>query len=229
MAFNSTRGALGAKRKAPLTTSLPDHASSLLSEALWVVFNPADRMDVLSLSTNPLTTEESDLEHTRPLEPALDLDILADPDSPPGALSLRIAEWQRATETEVTDNMASWDLDDALAPQLDRSLLPKVPAFYGDLHFDAFSPADYARFQRALARLKSSLTRKGYSRGDPALLSRLLDLLHWQRLLRSLGSLVTDYVANTLARTHVDFRRGDFSDSASSSLVMCGPSSWNDL
>lgn len=247
MAFNSTVGALGAKRKAPPRTATPDYASSILSEsqALWVVFNPADRMDVLSLSTNnPLTSTEEefdeleDEEHEQHEQHEQELDHEDSDsdddqlDSLAGSLSVRINEWQRATETEVSDNMASWDLDAALVEQiLDRSLLGKVPAFYGDLYFDGFSLADYARFRRASTRLKGSLTRKGYSKSDPALLTRLLELLHWQRLLKSLGSLVTDYVVNTLARTNMGepFGNVEFSDSASSSLVMCGPSSWNDL
>lgn len=250
MAFNSSI-AVGAKRKTLLRTNSPDYASSILSEsqALWVLFNPADRMDVLSLSTNnPLTSteeefepeeeedEEEEKEHGLQRHEQESEDEGSDQDGPldhlAASLSNRINEWQRATETEVSDNMASWDLDAALVEKLlDRSLLRQVPAFYGDLYFDGFTLAEYVRFKRASARLKGSLTRKGYTKSDPALLKRLLELLHWQRLLKSLGSLVTDYVVNTLARTNMEdpFKNVEFSDSASSSMVMCGPSSWNDL
>lgn len=244
MAFNSTIA--GAKRKAPLRAVSPALASSILSEsqALWVLFNPADRMDVLSLSTNnPLTTTEEEFgqeeqessdqekpQHTECGDDVSDADGALDHLA--ASLSTRINEWQRATEAEVSDNMASWDLDAALVEQiLDRSLLRRVPAFYGDLYFDGFSQDEYARFKRASERLKGSLTRKGNNNNDPALLKRLLELLHWQRLLKSLGSLVADYVVNTVARTSTaqPFHHVDYSDSASSSLVMCGPSSWNDL
>lgn len=151
------------------------------------------------------------------------------------SLSNRINEWRNTTDTSVLDNVASWDLDADLVHQmLDTSILQQVPAFYGDRFFDNMSKSDYARFKTTSARLKRSLTRKGFESTDPDFLTRLFSLLQWQSLLRGSGSgsLVSDYIMNTRSRVH--FRRPDFtpefSDTAtSSSLVMCGGNSWNDV
>lgn len=233
-----------------------EHEASIFSESqsLWVVFNPADRIenDILSFSTNnPLTTTASgsqyggtdeddayDEQHRR--SGRFDHEDSGDDgddellDDPLVSLSNRINQWQLATEAAVSDNIASWDLDAELVNLLlDTSILRRVPAFYGDHCFENMSKADYVRYKRAAAMLKKSLTRKGSARPGPELVQRVLELLQWQNLIRTSGSLVNDYIINTLARTQfVSPKYGDveFSDTAtSSSLVLCGGSSWNDI
>lgn len=241
MAFNS---AFEQRRRAPARATSADRESSLLSESqsLWVLFNPADRIenDILSFSTNnPLTATEEDsgAEDQSEEESETDDDDEEHDELIDGlqmSLSNRINEWQLATEAAVSDNIASWDLDAELVSLLlDTSILRRVPAYYGDNLFENMSKADYVRFKRATSILKKSLTRKGYTGKNPELLQRVLELLQWQNLLRTSGLLVNDYIVNTLARTQLRdpaFKNVEFSDTAtSSSLVMCGGSSWNDI
>lgn len=202
-----------------------DNESSLLleSQSLWVVFNPADRLDndvLLFSTTNPLTEGEAEEEEEEEYHGGLQL-------------LLRIDRWQNTTDAEVLDNIALWDLDSELVAQLlDTLILRKVPAFYGDHYFDGMSKTDYARFRRASSLLRKLLTRKGADKVDSQLILRLLQLLLWQNLLNTLGTLVNDYIFNTLARSNMvptPCREAERSDTASSSLVMCGSSSWNDI
>lgn len=150
-------------------------------------------------------------------------------------LSNRIEEWQKTTDTAVSDNIASWDLDEELVSHiLDKSVLRPAPRFYGDHYFENMSKADYARFQRTSAKLRRSLTQKGAHNVNSDILLRLLELLQWQTLLRTSGSLVDDYIVNTLARTsfHASVLRNlRFANTATlSSLVSCGGgSSWNEI
>lgn len=233
MAFNL---AFETRRKAPVPAVADDQPSSLFSESQtsWVVFNPAEAIanDILLLSLSERTQTESEYDAPEYDDAPEDHDDLID--DLQMTLSNRINAWQKTTDTPVTDNVASWDLDSDLVGQgLDTSILRRVPAFYGDLYFENMSKADYARFKRASAVLKQSLTRKGYNPRDPDLLTRVFELLQWQKLLQTSGSLVDDYVVNTLLRTYLKepaFKDVEFSDTAtSSSLVMCGGSSWNDI
>lgn len=249
MAFNS---AFEQRRKVSVKAESLEKEVSLFSESQnsWVVFNPQDQIpyDILSFSThNPLSSSEDEMdaeaEQTAELgqcshslasvedeEEFEDDDIIEDLHT---SLSNRIDEWQKATETSVSDNIASWDLDaDLVTHMLDTSILQQVPSFYGDKYFDNMSKADYAKFKRTSARLRRSLTRNGYNSSDPDILTRLLSLLQWQSLLRGSGSLVNDYIVNTRSRVHL--KRPNyapkFSDTAtSSSLVLCGGPSWNDV
>lgn len=247
MAFNA---AVERRKRVPVIAAPVENESSLFSESqsLWVVFNPPDKLelDILSVSTNnnPLTAtdEESELQSGEDSADEYDEydeydDDEADDDLIDGldqTLSKRINEWQLATEAAVLDNQASWDLDAELVPlRLHKSVLRRVPAYYGDRYFENMSKAEYVRFKRATAILKKSLTRKGYKSSNPELLTRVLELLQWQNLLQTSGSLVNDYIVNTIARTHfVDppMKDVEFSDTATlSSLVICGGSSWNDI
>lgn len=232
MAFNS---AFETRRRVTVRPVTEENASSLFSESqsLWVVFNHADRMenDILSFSTtNSFATQTEEGGEEEESEGQENDDLI---DEIQVSLSSRIDQWQTTTDTAVSDNVASWDLDSELVSQLlDTSILRRVPAFYGDQYFENMSKADYVRFKRASAILKKSLTGKRVPDND--LISRLLKLLQWQNLLQTPGSLVNDYIANTLARTgHLRgpvFRDVEFSDTAtSSSMVMCGGSSWNDI
>ncbi|WPK22839.1 hypothetical protein PUMCH_000057 [Australozyma saopauloensis] len=251
MAFNPT---FEAKRKLSARAPSVEKEVSLFSESQnsWVVFNPNDQVpyDILSFSTNnPLTSsdeedqeEEDDEVHLKydirqedphdMSEEHEDDDLIEDLHT---SLSNRINEWQKTTDTSVSDNVASWDLDAELVSQmLDTTILQRVPAFYGDKYFDGMSKSQYTEFKRTSARLRRSLTRGGINSSDPDLLTRLLSLLQWQSLLRdsSSGSMVNDYIVNTRSRVH--HRRPKFvrqySDTAtSSSLVMCGGPSWNDV
>lgn len=252
MAFNS---AFEAKKRISVNPPSLDNDVSLFSESQssWVVFDPQDQVpyDILSFSTNnSLTMSEEedeedldDISETAELqndqirysvsgdeEPHENDDLIEDLHS---SLSNRINEWQKTTDTSVSDNVASWDLDAEFVTQLlDTSILQRVPAFYGDKLFDNMSKSDYTRFKRTSARLRRSLTRKGYDSSDPDILTRLFSLLQWQTLLRGSGSMVNDYIVNTRSRIH--FRKPtysrEFSDTAtSSSLVMCGGPSWNDI
>lgn len=240
MAFNP---AFEPRRRASIRHTETEDNESLLSESQssWVVFNPADRLDhdvLLFSTTNPLTTDNSeqaaDAETSEEEEEEEDDDELLD--EMHSRLSSKIDKWQNSTDAAVSDNIALWDLDsDLVAQLLDTSILRKVPAFYGDHVFDGMSKADYARFKRASSLLSRLLTRKGAKSVDKQLLSRLLHLLSWQNLLNTSGSLVNDYIANTLARTSLSdsplppFRDVELSDTAtSSSLVICG-GSWNDI
>lgn len=262
MAFNSTLGTR--RRAPIRATSQDYASSIFSeSQSLWVLFNPTGQLepDVLSLSTNnPLTTTEEEEEEEEEedeeeegneggeeegqqnrQESASGLtkdgqDEYEEDDDLVDDLTLanRINEWQRATETEVSDNMASWDLDaDLVEKLLDKSILRHVPDFYGAQYFDHMSQTEFARFKEASAMLKESLTRDGYAKSDSNLFTRLIELLQWQNLLKSQGSLVNDYVVNTLARTNLhkpEFKSVEFSDTAtSSSMIMCGGGSWNDL
>lgn len=244
MAFNP---AFEQRRRALVRATPVEPEASVFSESqsLWVVFNPTDRIenDILSFSTNnPLTTTESDSE----LDESQDSDDEDEKhegneehddliDDLQMSLSNRINEWQLTTEAAVLDNIASWDLDAELVSLLlDTSILRRVPAYYGDRYFENMSKADYVRFKRATAMLKRSLTRKGNTGTNPELIQRVLELLQWQNLLRTSGSsLINDYIVNTLARTQFrnpSYRDVEFSDTAtSSSLVICGGSSWNDI
>lgn len=245
MAFNP---AVERRKRAPVISAPVENESSLFSESqsLWVVFNPPDKLenDILSFTTtnNPLTATDDESEFQSGEEDAADTGDEADEDDYDDdlldglqqTLSSRINEWQLATEAAVLDNVASWDLDAELVDLLlDKSILRRVPAYYGDHYFENMSRADYVRFKRATAMLKKSLTRKGYKSGNQELLTRVLELLQWQNLLRTSGSLVNDYIVNTLARTHfVDppYKDVEFSDTATlSSLVICGGASWNDI
>lgn len=243
MAFNP---AVERRKRAPVIAAPVENESSLFSESqsLWVVFNPPDKLelDILSLSTanNPLTAsdEESEVQSGEDSADEYEYDAdEADDDLIDGldqTLSKRINEWQLATEAAVLDNQASWDLDAELVPlRLDKSVLRRVPAYYGDHYFENMSKAEYVRFKRATAMLKKSLTHKGYKSSNRELLTRVLELLQWQNLLQTSGSLVNDYVVNTIARTHFGdppFKDVEFSDTATlSSLVICGGSSWNDI
>lgn len=243
MAFNP---AFEQRRRPPVRAVPTEHESSLFSESesLWVVFNPADRIenDILSLSTNnPLTTTDESLEEEGFQDQDSEEDLASEEEEDDDlidhlqmSLSNRINEWQLTTEAAVSDNIASWDLDAELVSLLlDTSILRRVPAYYGDHYFENMSKADYVRFKRATAVLKRSLTRKGYKSHSPELLQRVLELLQWQNLLRTSGSLVNDYIVNTLARTQFrdpPFKDVEFSDTAtSSSMVLCGGSSWNDI
>lgn len=251
MAFNS---AFEQRRKVSARAESSEKEVSLFSESQnsWVVFNPQDQIpyDILSFSTNnPFTSsededgDEDEAQQTAELgqhphslasfdheEDHEDDDLIEDLHT---SLSNRIDEWQKATETSVSDNIASWDLDAELVTQmLDTSILNQVPSFYGDKYFDNMSKADYVKFKRTSARLRRSLTRNGHDSSDPDILTRLLSLLQWQSLLRGSGSLVNDYIVNTRSRVHL--RRPsyapEFSDTAtSSSLVLCGGPSWNDV
>ncbi|GEQ68696.1 hypothetical protein JCM33374_g2364 [Metschnikowia sp. JCM 33374] len=257
MAFNPH---LGARRKQSTRAVSEDRASSFFSDsqASWVVFNPADLgpQDILSVSTEtPLSGSEYEEDvlaeapelgrllkeaeeardggKTSPLQEPDD-DLIDGFDM---SLSNRINEWQKTTDdtSAVSDNVASWDLDEDLTHQvLDTTILSPVPAYYGDQFFKNMSRAEYMRFRRSSLILKQSLSRKGYKPNDPEVMSRLLSLLKWNNLLRSSGSLVDDYIANTLSRVHLQertYKDVEFSDTAtSSSLVMCGGSgSWNEI
>lgn len=252
MAFNS---AFEAKRRLSVKAPSLDNEVSLFSESQnsWVVFDPQDQVpyDILSFSTtNPLTVSEDEedglddgISDTAELqndqtrysasgdeEPHENDDLIEDLHT---SLSTRINEWQKATDTSVSDNVASWDLDAELVTQLlDTSILQRVPAFYGDALFENMSRSDYARFRRTSACLRRSLTRTGYDSSDPDILTRLFSLLQWQSLLGGSGSMVSDYIVNTRSRIHLrkpTYSR-EFSDTAtSSSLVMCGGPSWNDV
>ncbi|SGZ55993.1 CIC11C00000005114 [Sungouiella intermedia] len=253
MAFNP---AVERRKRAPVRATPVENESSLFSESqsLWVVFNPPDKLenDILSFSTNnPLTATDDESEFQSEFQSG-DEENAADGNATDAAypaddeyddelydglhqsLSSRINEWQLATEAAVLDNVASWDLDAELVQLLlDKSILRRVPSFYGDHYFENMSKADYMRFKRATTMLKKSLSRKGYKNSNPELLTRVLELLLWQSLLQTSGSLVNDYIVNTLARTHfVDppYKDVEFSDTATlSSLVICGGSSWNDI
>ncbi|KAF3988444.1 hypothetical protein FT663_03296 [Candidozyma haemuli var. vulneris] len=240
MAFNP---AYETRRRVSVRHTVPEETESAVlseSQSSWVVFNP-DRVDndVISFSTtNPLTTEgsgeavsdnESEASHE---SEETDNDELIDEVQP--SLSSRIDQWQNATDAAaVSDNIASWDLDsDLVTKLLDTSILRRVPAYYGDTYFENMSKAEYMRFKRASAILRKSLTKKG-APVDKDLITRLLQVLQWQNLLSTSGTLVNDYIINTLARTQpsVGFRDVEYSDTAtSSSMVMCGGgSSWNDI
>lgn len=249
MAFNP---AFEQRRKAPARAETSEKEVSLFSESQnsWVVFNPQDQVpyDILSFSTsNPLTSSDEGNEldgeettelaqHPRSLESDNyeedheDDDLIEDLHT---SLSNRINEWQKAKETSVSDNIASWDLDaDLVSQMLDTSILREVPSFYGDKYFDGMSKADFANFKKTSALLRRSLTRNGYESSDPDILTRLLSLLQWQSLLRGSGSLVNDYIVNTRSRVHLGRPSyvPEFSDTAtSSSLVLCGGPSWNDV
>lgn len=236
MAFNpayETRRRVSVRHTAPEETE-----SAVLSESqsLWVVFNP-DRLDndvILFSTTNPLTTEgsgEAVSESGSECSEETDNDDLIDEVQP--SLSSRIDQWQNATDAAVSDNIASWDLDlDLVSQLLDASILRRVPAFYGDHYFEKMSKAEYARFKRASAILRKLLSKKG-APVDKDLITRLLQVLQWQNLLSTLGTLVNDYIVNTLARTQptVGFRDVEYSDTATlSSMVMCGGGLlWNDI
>lgn len=207
------------------------------------MFDPADKLenDILSFSTNnPLTATEESGEELSGEESETDDEFDEHDehdeliDGLQMSLSNRINEWQLTTEAAISDNIALWDLDAELVSLLlDTSILRRVPAYYGDHLFENMSKADYVRFKRATLILKKSLTRKGYSGKNPELLQRVLELLQWQNLLRTSGLLVNDYIVNTLARTQFKdpvYKDVEFSDTAtSSSLVICGGSSWNDI
>lgn len=235
MAFNLT---FETRRKAPVRAVAEERPLSLFSESQtsWVVFNPTDvpENDILSFSTSAaLTQTESDSEAEAEEEEREeeDDDLI---DHLQVSLSSRINEWQKATDASVSDNMASWDLDADLVSQvLDTSILRRVAPWYGDHYFENMSKADYAQYKRASAVLKKLLSRKDYNPRDPDILTRVLQLLQWQDLLRTSGSLVDDYIVNTLSRTYFKepaFKDVEFSDTAtSSSLVMCGGSSGNDI
>lgn len=248
MAFNS---AFETRRKRPIQQTSDDHASSFFSDSQtsWVVFGPDDHVanDILLLSTeNQLTETESDgnseqdLDETQSLARSkvseADDDLIDDLHY---NLSSRINEWQKTTDTDATaalvsDNVALWDLDAEFMSQvLDTSILRRVPAYYGDQYFQNMTKAEYLRFRKTSLILRKSLTRKGFDTRDPQLISRLLNLLKWRDLLQSPGSLVEDYIVNTLSRVHLQtrvFKDAEFSDSAtSSSLVLCGGGSWNDI
>ncbi|OBA20950.1 hypothetical protein METBIDRAFT_169890 [Metschnikowia bicuspidata var. bicuspidata NRRL YB-4993] len=252
MAFNPV---MEARRKPSVRTVSEDRASSFFSDSQtsWVVFNPAELrpFDILSLSTeHPFTSTEDDGFLLEAREDAVSAvgprrhfsgsQIALSQVSHEGlindlALSRRINEWQKTTDTSVSDNVASWDLDEDLVGQvLETPVLRRVPAYYGDEYFKNMSRIEYIRFQRSSAVLRQSLCRNGVDASDPELVPRLLRLLKWQDLLRSPGSLVDDYIVNTLSRVNLRQRvhaETEFSDTASSSPVMCGGSSgtWNDI
>lgn len=237
MAFNP---AYETRRRVSVCPTAPDETESAVlseSQSLWVLFNP-DRVDndvILFSTTNPLTTEaseEMESEEESEDNDETDNDDLIDEVQP--SLLSRIDQWQNATDAAVSDNIASWDLDsDLVTKLLDTSILRRVPAFYGDEYFENMSKADYVRFKRASAILRKLLTTKGAPNVDKDLITRLLQVLQWQNLLSTLGTLVNDYIINTLARTQppvFGFRDVEYSDTAtSSSMVMCGGSLWNDI
>ncbi|QRG39456.1 hypothetical protein FDK38_003899 [Candidozyma auris] len=236
MAFNPAYE----RRRVSVRRPVSDETESCVlseSQSSWVLFDPERDNDVISLSnTNPLTTEgsgeavsdyESDVDSDE-----TDNDDLIDEVQP--SLSSRIDQWQNATDAAVSDNIASWDLDsDLVAKLLDTSVLRRVPAYYGDTYFENMSKQEYARFKRASAILRKSLTKKGAPAVDKDLITRLLQLLQWQNLLTTSGTLVNDYIMNTLARTQpplAGFRDVEYSDTAtSSSMVLCGGGTWNDI
>lgn len=236
MAFNP---AYETRRRVPEQHLVREETESAVlseSQSLWVVFNP-ERLDndvILFSTTNPLTTEGSGQavsESGSECSEETDNDDLIDEVQP--SLSSRIDKWQNATDAAVSDNIASWDLDlDLVSRLLDTSILRRVPSFYGDEYFENMSKADYARFKRASAILRKLLTKKGAPVVED-IITRLLQVLQWQNLLNTLGSLVNDYIMNTLARTQptVGFRDVEYSDTATlSSMVMCGGGLlWNDI
>lgn len=257
MAFNPT---FEARRKPSTRAISEDRASSFFSDSQssWVVFNHTEPRphDILSLSTeNPLSETEDE---TGSVGHGQSRDLLQEPkilfsgkisaqahvpdeetiEKSQVPLSSRINEWQESADNSVvSDNVASWDLDEDLISQvLDTTILRRVPAYYGDSCFKDMSPAEFARFQRSSAILQKSLTRKGYDTSDPELVPRLARLLNWRDLLRTSGSLVDDYIANTLSRANFQdrtYRDVEISDTAtSSSLIICGAGtgdSWNDI
>lgn len=236
MAFNPAYETRRRVSERPLVREETESAVLSESQSLWVVFNP-DRLDndvILFSTTNPLTTEDSGQavsESGSECSEETDNDDLIDEVQP--SLSSRIDKWQNATDAAVSDNIASWDLDlDLVSRLLDTSILRRVPSFYGDEYFENMSKADYARFKRASAILRKLLTKKG-SPVVEDIITRLLQVLQWQNLLNTLGSLVNDYIMNTLARTQptVGFRDVEYSDTATlSSMVMCGGGLlWNDI
>lgn len=257
MAFNS---GMEARHKPSLRAVSEDQSSSFFSDSQtsWVMFNPSEMQphDVLSFSTeNPLTSTEDEAEslaegseigataqeqktvfsgRQKPPSPEPEDELIDDLDF---SLSNRIKEWQKTTDTSVSDNVASWGLDEDLIHQvLDTSILQKVPEYYGDQYFKNMSRLEYIRFKRSSDILRHSLSRKGYIENDPEVMSRLLSLLKWQDLLQSSGSLINDYIASTMSRAHLQgrvYQDVEFSDTAtSSSLVLCGGNSsgaWNDI
>lgn len=253
MAFNS---AFEQKRMVSATVPPVEKEVSLFSESQnsWVVFTPQEQAqyDILSFSSsNSLEVSEgSEIEDIEILDEhdgaessargdlsvALDEEAHEDDDLIEDlhySLSNRINEWQQTTDTFVSDNIASWDLDaDLVSQMLDTSILLKVPAFYGDRLFDGMSKSEFVRFKRTSVRLRRSLTRNGYDSSDPDILSRLFSLLQWQTLLRNSGSMVDDYIVNTRSRVQFGTPKYalEFSETAtSSSMVMCGGPSWNDI
>lgn len=257
MAFNS---GFETRRKPSVQAVSEDRASLFFSDSQtsWVVFDQTELPphDILSFSTeNPLTSTEDESESAIEGDETSQIfqnqgqaysgrdsslhetdDELIDGLNP--SLSHRINAWQKnTTETSVSDNVASWDLDeDLIHDVLDTTVFQLVPAYYGDHLFRNMSRSEYLRFRKCSAVLQKSLSTKGSFGHDPDMVSKLLSLIKWRDLLRSSGSLVDDYVANTLSRAHLQnepvFKDTEFSDTAtSSSLILCGGSggAWNDL
>lgn len=215
--------AMETRRKALVQAVSEERALSFFSnsQSSWVVFDPQP-VDILSYSTkHPLTETESEADAEQPAVGG---------DETQHALSYRIDEWQNATESAVSENAASWDLDEDLVRASDTSAMGQVPALYGNELFANMSQAEFLRFRRSSAILRSSLTRSGFNASDPLLLSRLMTLLRWKDLLKCSASLVDDYVYNMVSRSHFCRSADEASETATSSLmVMCGGNSWNDL
>lgn len=151
----------------------------------------------------------------------------------------RVNKWNKnLIDTEFfDDNIASWDLDENLSNNyLDNSIL-KMKEFYGDDIIKNMSKAEFRRFKTIERNLRNYLNRKP----NPILYQVLLKMMppnnnsqtppppmnRSPSYNKMLNSIINNHYNNF---NHIEDKLLTKSDTASSSLVICGGNeSWNDI
>ncbi|EDK37477.2 hypothetical protein PGUG_01575 [Meyerozyma guilliermondii ATCC 6260] len=187
-----------------------ERENSILSDSeasSWVLFNPTEGSDILSLSNgtveesdeesesgNEIDPEDSLIDDFAPLPSQSRLERLFTHQKQPQSsrLDQRIDQWRNDhCESElVDDNTASWDLDENLQSELrsettsTHTITPDEPPntrpFYGDDLVRNMSRRQFRKVKRTAGRLAPNLTREQQQGRLPQLLDQLIS-----RLLRS--------------------------------------------
>lgn len=228
-------------------------------QSSWVLFNPdSDILSNTTQERDELTEpdfeeeeEEEDLEasklsHDQPQQPQqleeqghededTDTDSLID-NFDPSQLRLeklfnkphsRITNWNNVEDEIVDDNVASWDLDENLSNHsLDTSIL-KIKEFYGDELLRGMNKSELRQFKKIHHDLRAYLNRK-----PNPIINQMLLKLYPSKDYRNYNShsyeLPYKRYLDTNLTNHYD-NDDVTSETASSSLVMCGANNWNDI
>ncbi|ODV81427.1 uncharacterized protein CANTADRAFT_3538 [Suhomyces tanzawaensis NRRL Y-17324] len=229
-------------------------------QSLYVLFKPTrspvapaanNVSDILSLTNTTATNAYDEDDEESEEEEAVATAAV----SPPSTnLSNKINRWYNtsvALAEMVDDNIASWNLDENLMEHSGATVLGDqtsptnlVGQFYGDDLFAYFDQADLDKFRKfhRLVDIKNYLLARDHQpSGSPSLVRHLL-----LKVLMSANPPAPEPQARQVPEylDYLDYRPQDdntfvppstFSDTTSSSLVMCGgagfggSASWNDI
>lgn len=256
MAFNGYK--LNYPTNKVVLTQDSDEVQSVLTDdqSSWVLFSPDS--DILSSTTQGAETDNESVEYSAELEDDdqtphssqqhehirlsleedeeeeedtdTDTDSLID-NLDPSQLRIErlfnksynsITNWN-LNNVEVDDNVASWDLDADLSHQsLDTSII-RLKQFYGDDLIKNLNKQDLRKFKKIHHNLRTYLN----SKPQTPILTQLISNLSVQSIPNPPQLSYNRYLKKTI---NSYYNYDDLtSETASSSLILCGGESWGDL